>query len=127
MTTGGEFCGGTGDFGAQATKCYQNIKAGLPTVGDGFKHVVKITNFFIDMSHLPVFFEVRNTFVNTKAPPAPTPIQVGRPAVHGALFQFRARARLPDNAAYRERGHAHPRAKTPPEEPTRPPVPPQHA
>ena len=60
---------------------------------------MKTTNFFIDMSDLPVFFEVRNTFVNTKAPPASTAIQVGRLAVDGALFEIEAVAVIPDNAA----------------------------
>jgi enamine deaminase RidA (YjgF/YER057c/UK114 family) len=99
MTTGGAFAGAPGDFRAQATQCFENLKAGLASVGAGFEHVVKITNFFVDMSHLPVFFEVRNTFVNTKAPPASTAIQVGRLAVDGALFEIEAVAVIPDNAA----------------------------
>src|SRR5258708_2659315 len=96
MTTGGVFAGAPGDFRAQATQCFENLKAGLASVGAGFEHVVKITNFFIDMSHLPVFFEVRNTFVNTKAPPASTAIQVGRLARDGALFEIEAVAVMPD-------------------------------
>ena len=51
---------------------------------------MKITNFFIDMAHLPLFFEVRDKFVNTKAPPASTAIQVGRLARDGALFEVEA-------------------------------------
>jgi hypothetical protein len=61
--------------------------------------VVKVTNFFIDMAHLPVFFEVRDAFVNTKAPPASTAIQVGRLARDGALFEIEAVAVIPDRAA----------------------------
>ena len=99
MTTGGAFAGAPGDFRAQATQCFENLKAGLASVGAGFEHVVKITNFFIDMSHLPVFFEVRDTFVNTKAPPASTAIQVGRLARDGALFEIEAVAVIPDKAA----------------------------
>ena len=76
----------------------ENLKIALASVGGGFEHVVKITNFFIDMSHLPVFFEVRNTFVNTKAPPASPAIQVGRLAVDGALFEVEAVAVIPDRA-----------------------------
>ena len=59
---------------------------------------MKITNFFVDMAHLPVFFEVRDTFVNTKAPPASTAIQVGRLARDGALFEVEAVAVIPDRA-----------------------------
>ena len=61
MTPEGAFAGGPGDFRAQATQCFENLKAGLASVGAGFEHVVKITNFFTDMAHLPVFFEVRDT------------------------------------------------------------------
>src|SRR5512133_1459634 len=99
MTTGGAFAGPPGDFRAQATQCFENLKAGLKSVGGGFENVVKITNFFVDMSHLPVFFEVRDSFVNTKAPPASTAIQVGRLAVDGALFEVEAVAVIPDKAA----------------------------
>ena len=99
MTTGGVFAGAPGDFRAQATQCFENLKAGLASVGGGFEHVVKLTNFFVDMSHLPVFFEVRDTFVNTKAPPASTAIQVGRLARDGALFEVEAVAVIPDRAA----------------------------
>ena len=108
MTTAGVFAGAPGDFRAQATQCFENLKAGLASVGGGFEHVVKITNFFIDLSHLPVFFEVRNMFVNTKAPPASTAIQVGRLALDGALFEIEAVAVIPDKVvkAAAKRGSA---------------------
>ena len=99
MTVDGAFAGGPGDFRAQATQCFENLKAGLESAGAGFEHVVKITNFFVDMAHLPVFFEVRDTFVNTTAPPASTAIQVVRLAREGALFEVEAVAVVPDRAA----------------------------
>ena len=98
MTPGGAFAGAPGDFRAQATQCFENLKAGLSRSARGFEHVVKITNFFIDMAHLPVFFEVRDKYVNTKAPPASTAIQVGRLAREGALFEVEAVAVIPDGA-----------------------------
>jgi enamine deaminase RidA (YjgF/YER057c/UK114 family) len=109
MTPGGDFAGN--DFRAQATQCFENLKAGLASVGAGFEHVVKITNFFTDMSHLPVFFEVRDSFVNTKAPPASTAIQVGRLAREGALFEVEAVAVIPDKAAKAKRAAAKPARK----------------
>jgi len=101
MTTKGDFAGKPGDFRAQATQCFENLKAGLKDVSAGFEHVVKITNFFVDMDHLPVFFEVRDRYVNTKAPPASTAIQVVRLAREGALFEVEAVAVVPDRAAKR--------------------------
>ena len=99
MTKDGKFAGAAGDFRAQATQCFENLKAGLASVGGSFDHVVKITNFFTDMAHLPAFFEVRDRYVNTKAPPASTAIQVGRLAREGALFEVEAVAVIPDQAA----------------------------
>ncbi len=99
MTPDGAFAGVHGDFRAQATQCFENLKAGLKSAGAGFEHVVKITNFFVDMAHLPAFFEVRDAFVNTKAPPASTAIQVVRLAREGALFEVEAVAVVPEQAA----------------------------
>src|SRR6476619_4160088 len=99
MTTGGAFAGAPGDFRAQAAQCFENLKAGLASVGAGFEHVVKITNFFVDMSHLPLFFEVRDRYANIKAPPASTAIQIGRLAREGALCEGEAVAEIPDKAA----------------------------
>ena len=112
MTPDGAFAGGPGDFQAQATQCFENLKAGLKSAGAGFEHVVKITNFFVDMAHLPVFFEVRDSFVNTKAPPASTAIQVGRLAREGALFEVEAIAVIPDRAAKPARAKRAPAKKT---------------
>ncbi len=99
MTLDGKFAGAPGDFRAQATQCFENLKAGLKAVGGGFEHVVKITNFFVDMAHLPLFFEVRDRYVNTKAPPASTAVQIGKLARDGALFEIEAVAVIPDKKA----------------------------
>ena len=95
MTPRGQFAGEPGDFRAQATQCFENLKAALASVGGGFEHVVKLTNFFVDMAHLPLFFEVRDRYVNVNAPPASTAIQVVRLAREGALFEVEAVAVLP--------------------------------
>jgi len=99
MTPAGAFAGMPGDFEAQAKQCFENLKAGLASVGAGFEHVVKITNFFTDMDHLPAFFQVRDAYVNTKAPPASTAIQVVRLAREGALFEVEAVAVIPEKPA----------------------------
>src|SRR5262245_49031864 len=98
MTPAGVFAGTPGDFRSQAAQCFENLKAGLASVGAGFEHVVKITNFFTDMDHLQTFFQVRDAYVNTKAPPASTAIQVVRLAREGALFEVEAVAVIPDKA-----------------------------
>jgi enamine deaminase RidA (YjgF/YER057c/UK114 family) len=116
MTPEGQFAGGPGDFRAQATQCFENLKAALASVGAQFKDVVKITNYFADMAHLPIFFEVRDTYVNTKAPPASTAIQISKLARDGALFEIEAIAVLPakaGRASGAKRGAARGAAKKP--------------
>jgi reactive intermediate/imine deaminase len=83
------------DFRAQATQAFENLKAALAAVGADFSHVVKITTFFTDMADLPTFFEVRNAYVNTKAPPASTAVAISKLARDGALFEIEAIAVVP--------------------------------
>jgi enamine deaminase RidA (YjgF/YER057c/UK114 family) len=95
MTPDGKFAGTPGDFRAQAIQCFENIKAGLEAVGAGFEHVVKLNNYLIDMAHLPLYFEVRDRYVDTKNPPASTTIQISKLARDGALYEVEAIAVVP--------------------------------
>src|SRR5688572_9384674 len=99
MTADGKFAGAPGDFRAQALQCFENVKLALEAAGASFKDVARITNYFVDMAHLPIFFEVRDRYVNTKAPPASTAIQVVKLAREGALFEIEAIAVLPEKKA----------------------------
>ena len=95
MAPGGEFAGAPGDFRAQATQCFENLKHALAAVGANFEHVVRVTNYFVDMAHLPIYFEVRDRYVDTQAPPASTAIQISKLARDGALFEIEAIAVVP--------------------------------
>jgi len=86
----GRFAGSPGDFRAQCTQAFENVKQALAAGGATFKDVARITNYFVDMADLPVFFEVRDAFVNTKAPPASTAVQVVKLARDEALFEIEA-------------------------------------
>jgi len=88
--------GGAGDFRAQATQAFENLKLGLAAVGVSFEHVVKVTVYFTDMAHLQTYFEVRDRYVNTKAPPASTAVQISKLARDGALFEIEAIAVVPE-------------------------------
>jgi enamine deaminase RidA (YjgF/YER057c/UK114 family) len=85
-----------GDFRAQATQCFENLKAALAAAGAGFEHVVKITNYFVDIAQIPVFREVRDRYFDTKAPPASTAVQVGKLAAPEYLFEIEAIAVVPE-------------------------------
>jgi enamine deaminase RidA (YjgF/YER057c/UK114 family) len=86
----GKFAGAPGDFRAQCEQAFANVKQALAEGGATFKDVARITNYFVDMADLPVFFEVRDRYVNTKAPPASTAFQVVKLARDEALFEIEA-------------------------------------
>jgi enamine deaminase RidA (YjgF/YER057c/UK114 family) len=48
------------------------------------------------MAHLPIYFEVRDRYVDTKAPPASTTIQISKLAREGALYEIEAIAVVPE-------------------------------
>lgn len=83
------------DFRGQATQAFENVRRALAEVGADWSHVVKITSYFTDMDDLQAYFEVRNSFVNTNAPPASTAVQITRLARPGALFEVEAIAVVP--------------------------------
>jgi enamine deaminase RidA (YjgF/YER057c/UK114 family) len=95
-TVDGKFAGGPGDFRAQAAQAFENLKLGLAAAGAGFEHVVKVTVYFTDMANLQTYFEVRDRYVNTKAPPASTAVQISKLARDGALFEIEAVAVVPE-------------------------------
>lgn len=96
MTPDGKFAGSPGDFGAQAVQCFENLKLALAAADAKFEHVVKVTAFFVDISDIQTYLEVRNRYVNTKAPPASTAIQIAKLARDGALFEIEAIAVVPE-------------------------------
>jgi len=94
MTADGKFAGA--DFRAQAVQCFENVKLALAAVGATFEHVVKLTNYLTDMTQLPIYFEVRDRYVDTKNPPASTTIQISKLAREGALYEVEAIAVVPE-------------------------------
>ena len=96
MTPDGKFAGAPGDFRAQATQAFENVKLALAAVGATFEQVVKLTVFFTDIAHLPTYFEVRDRYVNTKAPPSSTAVQISKLARDAAVFEVEAIAVVPE-------------------------------
>ena len=94
-----QLVGGPGDFRAQAFKAFENLKLALEAAGASFKDVVKINNYLVDMSHIGIFREVRDEFLNMAAPPASTTVAISQLARPGALFEIEAIAVLPAKAA----------------------------
>jgi enamine deaminase RidA (YjgF/YER057c/UK114 family) len=91
-----KFAGDRGDFRAQAIQCFENVKAALAAVGATFEHVVKLNNYLVDIAHLPIYFEVRDRYVDTKNPPASTTIEISKLARDDALYEVEAIAVVPE-------------------------------
>ncbi|MEW6449628.1 MAG: RidA family protein [Pseudomonadota bacterium] len=80
-----------GDFRAQAVQAFENLKNALASVGATFNDVVKLNNYLIDIkSNLGAYREVRDLYVNVKAPPASTTIGITALAREDALFEVEA-------------------------------------
>jgi reactive intermediate/imine deaminase len=69
---------GKDDFRAQVQQVFENLKAAVEAAGGNFSGIVKLNSYFLDLSHLPEFREVRDTYINLKNPPASTAVQVPR-------------------------------------------------
>jgi enamine deaminase RidA (YjgF/YER057c/UK114 family) len=95
----GKMAGASGDFTAQAEQAVQNLKLALADAEATINDVVKINSYLTDMSHLPLYRDVRNRHFNMAAPPASTTVQISRLALPDALFEIEAIAVLPAKAA----------------------------
>ena len=80
-----------GDFRAQAVQAFENLKNALASVGATFNDVVKLNNYLVDIkSNLGAYREVRDLYVNVKAPPASTTIGIPALAREDALYEVEA-------------------------------------
>ena len=96
LDNAGRIVGAPGDFLAQATQAFENLKSALAAVDGDMAHVVKLTNYVVDMPrHLALFRQVRDRYVSRDNPPASTLVQVVRLAGDGLLFEVDAIAVLP--------------------------------
>jgi len=85
---------GSGDFRAQAVRTFENLKLALAAVGAGLEDVVKVNNYLVDISHLPIFREIRESYFGRRELPASTTLQISSLARPGALLEVEAVAML---------------------------------
>jgi enamine deaminase RidA (YjgF/YER057c/UK114 family) len=83
------------DFRLQAVQTFENLKAALAAVGAQFQHVVKFNNYLLDTKYLPVFSQVRDSYLQDRNRPASTTIAISGLAREGALLEIEAVAVLP--------------------------------
>jgi enamine deaminase RidA (YjgF/YER057c/UK114 family) len=91
----GKLVGAPGDFRAQATQTFENLKIALAAVGAGFADVVKLNSYLADVTHLPLLREVRQGYLAIDALPASTTLGGSQFAREGALLEIEAVAVLP--------------------------------
>ena len=82
----GKRAGEPGDFVAQATQVFENLKTALRSVGAGFEHVVKLNIYMTSIADLPKLRDVRNKFI-TGTPPASTALEISKLARPDALLE----------------------------------------
>ena len=88
--------GAPGDFRAQCIQAFHNMGLALKAAGVKWSDVVKINNYCVDITNtIGTFREVRDQYLNTKAPPASTTVGVPALARPGALFEIEAIAIVP--------------------------------
>jgi reactive intermediate/imine deaminase len=87
---------GEGDLRAQATQTFENLKAALQASGASLENVVKLNSYFMDISQLPTFREVRDKYIHLANPPASTAVEVKRLFREGFLIEIEAVAVVPE-------------------------------
>ncbi len=91
---------GKGDFKAQATQVFENIKKALAAAGASFDDVVKINWYVRDYKpeYLPILREVRSTYMK-KSPPASTLVGVAALFQDGYVLEVEVVASLPEKSS----------------------------
>jgi enamine deaminase RidA (YjgF/YER057c/UK114 family) len=86
---------GEGDFTAQATRVFENLRIALAEAGATFTDVVKFTTYLIRATDLPALREIRDRFIDTQRPPASTLLVVAGLANPKFLLEIEAVAVAP--------------------------------
>jgi enamine deaminase RidA (YjgF/YER057c/UK114 family) len=89
---------GKDDCRAQLQQVFENLKAAVESAGGTFHDIIKLNSYFLNLSHLSEFREVRDQHVDLKNPPASTAIQVERLFRPEFLVEIEAVAVVPNKA-----------------------------
>jgi len=87
------------DIRLQAVQTFENLKTALAAVGARFEHVVKFNNYLVDLKYLPVFRQVRDSYLSDQNRPASTTLAISGLAREGALLEIEAVAVLPPSGS----------------------------
>ncbi|MFB0842068.1 RidA family protein [Paenibacillus oleatilyticus] len=81
---------GPGDLAAQTRQVFENIKAALESSGVSFNDVVKLTFFVTDIAQMQIVRDIRDSYVNTKNPPASSAVEVSKLVNEHFLIEIEA-------------------------------------
>ena len=100
------------DIRLQAVQTFENLKNALAAVGGRFEHVVKFNNYLVDLKYLPVFRQVRDSYLSDQNRPASTTLAISGLAREGALLEIEAVAVLPPAASSKAASKAGTKSKS---------------
>jgi 2-iminobutanoate/2-iminopropanoate deaminase len=86
---------GTGDFRAQTQQIFQNLQAAVEASGGGFRDIVKLNVYVLDVANLADFRDVRDRHIDVNHPPTSTVVQVAALFRPEFMIEIEAVAALP--------------------------------
>jgi reactive intermediate/imine deaminase len=86
---------GKGDFAAQTTQVFENLKSALAAGGATFDNLVKVTTFVTDMSQMQTLRSIRAKYYGKNAP-ASTLVQITKLANDDLMIEIEAIAVVPE-------------------------------
>lgn len=86
---------GKGDFAAQTTQVFENLKSALSAAGATFDNLVKVTTFVKDMSQMQTLRSIRAKYYGKNAP-ASTLVQIMKLANDDLMIEIEAIAVVGD-------------------------------
>ena len=86
---------GKGDFAAQATQVFENLKSALAAGGATFDNLVKVTTFVTDMAQIQNLRSIRAKYYGRNAP-ASTLVEISKLANADLMIEIEAIAVVPE-------------------------------
>jgi reactive intermediate/imine deaminase len=86
---------GKGDFIAQTTQVFENLKSALAAAGATFDNLVKVTTFVTDLSQMQALRSIRAKYYGKNAP-ASTLVQITQLANPDLMIEIEAIAVVPE-------------------------------
>jgi reactive intermediate/imine deaminase len=80
---------GKGDFAAQTTQVFENLKSALAAGGATFENLVKVTTFVTDLSQMQTLRTIRAKYY-AQNPPASTLVQITKLANDDLMIEIEA-------------------------------------